>query len=171
MSLPPPLPAENPYAAPTAVVDDPATGELIPADRSARLAAAIVDGLLLFGPLMLLAVMGTPLGPGNDNELAIGLLALFGVGGLLAVLIINAVMLHKTGQTIGKRMLSIRIVLADGSPCSLLRVIFARWLPVTLMGLVPVVGYVIGFVDALLIFRDDRRCLHDQIAGTIVVRA
>ena len=37
--------------------------------------------------------------------------------------------------------------------------------------MVPFVGGLVSLVDALLIFRDDRRCLHDEIADTIVVTA
>jgi uncharacterized RDD family membrane protein YckC len=33
------------------------------------------------------------------------------------------------------------------------------------------IGWIFALVDALFIFREDRRCLHDFIAGTRVVRA
>jgi len=39
-----------------------------------------------------------------------------------------------------------------------------------LANLVPVVGALFGLIDCLLIFRQSRRCLHDQIADTIVIR-
>jgi uncharacterized RDD family membrane protein YckC len=68
-------------------------------------------------------------------------------------------------------MLGIRVVRRDGSHCGLARIFFARYLPVTLLGAVPFVGGLVSLVDALLIFRDDRRCLHDEIADTIVVKA
>ena len=58
---------------------------------------------------------------------------------------------------------------ADGTPVTLSRVIFLRWLPVVLLGMIPFVGRVVGLVDALLIFRTERRCLHDNIADTIVI--
>ena len=39
------------------------------------------------------------------------------------------------------------------------------------IALIPVVGWLYGLVDALMIFRDSRKCLHDNIADTIVVKA
>jgi len=37
--------------------------------------------------------------------------------------------------------------------------------------LVPGIGQIYSIVDALLIFRQSRKCLHDNIADTIVVKA
>jgi uncharacterized RDD family membrane protein YckC len=37
--------------------------------------------------------------------------------------------------------------------------------------LLPTVGPFAGLIDVLFIFLKDRRCLHDHIAGTVVVRA
>ena len=36
---------------------------------------------------------------------------------------------------------------------------------------IPVAGGIFALADLLFIFREDRRCLHDHIAGTRVVRA
>ena len=46
-----------------------------------------------------------------------------------------------------------------------------RYLPVQLAGAIPLVGPIIGLVNILMIFRGDRRCGHDLIAGTRVVKA
>jgi hypothetical protein len=37
------------------------------------------------------------------------------------------------------------------------------------VAMIPVVGGLISLVDIVLIFRRDRRCLHDHIAGTRVL--
>jgi uncharacterized RDD family membrane protein YckC len=172
MSVPPPLPAHDPYAAPTAVVAEVAQGDMVLADRGVRLAAAIVDGLIFFALLMAVAVL-IPLaveGKGGSETvaMAVGVAAMLG---FFAVLGVNMLWLHRHGQTIGKRLFGIRIVRGDGSHCALLRVIFARWLPVTLLGAIPLLGYIVTLVDPLLIFRSDYRCLHDIIADTLVVKA
>jgi uncharacterized RDD family membrane protein YckC len=174
MSLPPPLPAANPYAAPMARVDEYAPQELVLADRGTRLLAAIVDGLILGGIVILIAVLVpavTSTRNGAPNETAAALIGIIGGLAFLAVLIVNMVMLHRHGQTIAKRMFNIKILRADGTPCSLVRVIFARWLPVTLLGAIPLIGWIFSLLDPLLIFRTDQRCLHDLIAETIVVKA
>ena len=44
-----------------------------------------------------------------------------------------------------------------------------NWVP-KVMGAVPYLGMIFHLVDSLFIFREDRRCLHDRIAGTRVVR-
>ena len=172
MNQPPPLPEANPYAAPAARVIDPLqtdTQEL--ADRGTRLGAAIVDGmiyLVVIGlPVVVLPVM---FGRQQRDETA-GIVLAFVVGALfIGLLVVNGVMLHRHGQTIAKRLFKIKIVRGDGSRCGLTRVIFARWLPVALLGAIPFVGYIVSLLDPLLIFREDYRCLHDHIADTVVVK-
>jgi len=39
------------------------------------------------------------------------------------------------------------------------------------LGLIPVIGYIFGLVDSLLIFGEPRQCLHDKFADTIVIKA
>jgi len=172
MQQPPPLPTVNPYAAPTARVIDPLqTGTQELADRGIRLLAKIVDGLV-YGALFLLILVAAPLlVKSGGNSVAGPIIVIVAALGVIVLLIVNCVLLHRYGQTIAKRWFKIKIVRTDGSPCSLLRVIFARWLPVTLLGVIPLVGYIVSLLDPLLIFRDDYRCLHDQIADTVVVKA
>jgi uncharacterized RDD family membrane protein YckC len=173
MSVPPPLPAHDPYAAPTAVVADPVQGEIVLADRGVRLVAAIVDGLIYFALLMAVAVL-LPMaveGGGGGGETIAMVVGAAATLGFIAVAVVNILWLHRYGQTIGKRLLGIRIVRGDGSHCSVLRVIFARWLPVGLLGAIPLLGYIVTLVDPLMIFRSDYRCLHDLIADTLVVKA
>ena len=174
MSTPPPLPADNPYAAPLARVDDVLPAELTLADRGTRLGAALLDGLVglifLLPALVLIPFMER--GSGQEpNPVLAGAMGLLMVAGLIALLVVNLMWLHKYGQTIGKRILKIKVVRADGSHCALSRIVFARWLPVNLIAQVPLVGPIASLVDVLMIFREDRRCLHDLIADTIVVRA
>jgi uncharacterized RDD family membrane protein YckC len=45
-----------------------------------------------------------------------------------------------------------------------------RYLPVQLITNVPLAGPVLNLVNVLMIFRGDRRCGHDLIAGTRVVK-
>jgi uncharacterized RDD family membrane protein YckC len=165
---------ENPYAAPRAALPDELPRENELADRGTRLAAVLVDGLI-FGfsivpGIFVLAMLGPESQASEiDTALAVGLgLSLLLFGG---VVVANCVLLARGGQTIAKRMLGILVLRLDGSHCGLGRIFFARYLPVTLLGLIPLVGGLVSLVDALLIFRDDRRCLHDEIADTIVVRA
>jgi uncharacterized RDD family membrane protein YckC len=35
---------------------------------------------------------------------------------------------------------------------------------------IPVVNFILPLLDALFIFREDRRCIHDLIAGTKVIQ-
>lgn len=155
-------------------VDEAPSGDLVLADRGIRLLAAIVDGLTIgvigiIAAIMIPALQPRP-GAEPDQMMLILMGLVLGVG-LIAVIVINCLWLHRYGQTIGKRLLKIKIVRGDGNPCSLLRVIFARWLPVTALGSIPLIGGVISLVDVLLIFREDHRCLHDIIADTIVIKA
>jgi uncharacterized RDD family membrane protein YckC len=74
------------------------------------------------------------------------------------------VLSHGTGgRTLGKRLLGARVVGADGEPIGYLQALgrLAAWLfCALLLGL--------GFLGVA--FREDRRGLHDRLAGTRVVR-
>jgi len=164
------LDQDNPYSAPGARLLEMSQpqGEL--ADRATRLGANLLDGLFYLIAMIPLFIGAAASGPDGNGALmaaclTIGLLAL---GGLL---VWNLRLLHTDGQTVAKRLLGIRILRSDGSRCTLLRIFFARALPVSVLGAIPLVGPLISLTDALMIFRDNRRCLHDEIADTIVVKA
>jgi uncharacterized RDD family membrane protein YckC len=62
-------------------------------------------------------------------------------------------------------------VRTDGQPASPWQVIGLRYGTGFLATMIPFLGMFFGLADALLIFRRNRRCIHDLIAGTTVVTA
>ena len=175
--LPPPLPAANPYAAPDAyVADAPRGDELELAGRGTRLAAWFIDVLTWLGPIVFVGMIAAILVPTfaetmNNEDWVFGIMGFLALTVILVVVGINMTLLYRHGQTIGKRVMKIKILRVDGSRCALSRIIFARWLPMAVLGRIPFIGLLITVLDYLFIFRDDYRCLHDLIADTIVVKA
>jgi len=177
--------APNPYTPPRAVVDDhvDSPGELVEAGRGARFAAALIDGLapivVLVGILAAVALpayhnylqraKGQPVA--SESSSAVILVAALAGLAFLAFVTYSMTLVYRYGQTIGKRMMGIRVVRSDGSRVAFGRFIFLRWLPLFVVGLIPWIGYLAGLVDSLLIFRDSHQCLHDNIADTRVVTA
>jgi hypothetical protein len=116
-------PAFNPYAAPQANVVTPAMmPQLKLASRGVRLAAAIIDTIIIMVALIVPVVVGVVL-MGNAEKVggddvpvaAITFFALAGVA-MLVLLIWNAVWLSKYGQSIAKRMLKIKVVSPSRRP-------------------------------------------------------
>ncbi|MEO8857815.1 MAG: RDD family protein [Burkholderiaceae bacterium] len=167
----------NPYAAPTAEVDDVRAWDALDlenrkAGRGKRLGAVLLDGLINLiwaAPMVWGVSMVGAVQKGVKPATPMGGLILFGVLLLVTVFVINCVLLHRHGQTLGKRALDIAIVRTDGSRMGLLRYLFIRVLPVGVLGAIPYVGWLVSLADPLLIFGRDKRCLHDLIADTIVV--
>ncbi len=165
--------------------------EFMLAGRGTRLGAVLLDGLVNLvatGPglvwlvLTLVALSGQGALPNvesgsPDPETILNLVPQL-AGPLLAVLvpllvlvIMQVWLLTTRGQTLGKMWLKIRIVRTDGSPPGFVHAILLRSLVMQLIGMVPIVGGLVTVVDPLLIFREDRRCMHDLIAGTNVIKA
>jgi len=158
----------NPYAAPTARIEQHVeqTDSVVLASRGARLGAYLLNSTLFglcFGAFIYAAILGRA-------RTAEGL-ALLGAFIGVALIVVNLVMLHRSGQTIGKRIVGIKIVRSDGSRCGLGRLIALRFLVPVLISAIPKVGRFFGLIDALSIFNSERRCIHDYIADTIVVDA
>lgn len=144
------------------------------AGRMARLLATLIDGAIV-GVLAGIAggagAASAAMAANSDSgEVGVGAFILPGIMGLLilAVLIVQLVLLVKDGQTLGKKAMGIRIVSQKTGqnegfvPNVLLRAI--------VNGVLSGIPFY-SLVDILLIFRDDRRCLHDMLAGTVVVQA
>lgn len=89
------------------------------------------------------------------------------VPGLLQVL--QWTLLTLSGQTIGKKILMIRVVTDHGELPGFIRAVLIREWAHHLLCMVPWVGPWFRFLDPLFIFTDSRKCLHDYLAGTRVV--
>jgi uncharacterized RDD family membrane protein YckC len=160
---------ENPFAPPVAEVADVAAAGPVLGGRGARLGAALIDGLLLLG--MLLAINAVlPFGLLSQDESS-GQLLINGVAGFALFLVVHGWLLVKHGQTVGKKLLGLRIVRTDGSLASPARVLGLRYGVGWLLSALPVLGGFYALIDSLFIFRASRQCLHDTIADTIVVAA
>ncbi len=94
----------------------------------------------------------------------------------------QAYLIATTGQSLAKRFLKIKIVRDDGSPAGFVHGVLLRdgvLLVATLLAMgalggsqsAVLVGTIFGLADCLAIFGDDRRCVHDYLAGTKVVPA
>ena len=146
------------------------------ASREARLGGAILDSLVALAclaPGLVLVGLAGGFTDGDEVENP----ALFLAGGLwllaaFAVLVtVQCYLLTKHGQTIGKRLVKTRIVAVDdGRNPGFVRAVLLRTVLNGVIAAIPFVGNAYSIVDVLFIFRDDRRCLHDLIAGTKVVR-
>ena len=165
----------NPYTAPSGDLTTPiSSDEKILAGRGARLGAGIIDAIII-SCLTLLPIILFFGGWGNyaaaivDASILLRLVLL--AIGIAAYLLINGHLLAKNGQTIGKKLLGIKIVRTDGSAADFTRIVLRRVLPVQLIQLVPTVGSLLILVDVLFIFRESKKCLHDDIADTIVIKA
>lgn len=173
MQQPPQIPQapQNPYAAPQSnVADVQQAGELVLAGRGMRLAGAIIDQvimLVLIVPIMFasgfwkMAMSGQQ--PGFGWTLGMGIV------GFICFLLVNGYLLNQSGQTVGKKLLGMRIVDLNGNKPEFFRLVGLRYGIGALIAQIPAVNMVYGLVDALFIFREDHRCIHDLIAGTRVV--
>ena len=151
---------------------DEATSEL--ATRWLRLQGAIVDLVILTG-----IWLGTWIAIGNtlpeilelESKLTLTEALIWMGYDWVIYLVVNGYLLHTRGQTVGKLLAGTRIVGLDGQLLGLPRLFLLRVVPTGLLESIPVVGWVLFILGVLLIFRRDRRCLHDHIAGTKVIMA
>jgi uncharacterized RDD family membrane protein YckC len=86
-------------------------------------------------------------------------------------LLIHGRLLYTRGQTVGKYVVDTRIADLEGNVPGFGKLILLRYVAFGLFSQIPFVGWLVGLVNVLFIFREDRRCLHDHLAGTRVVEA
>ena len=161
------------YAPPQAHVEDvaaPEEGQAL-ATRMQRFWASMIDLVAILAVAWLLSLV-TPWNPWARG--ADGLWTPDVVNpavSFLVFLVVQGWLLVQRGQTVGKAAMGLRIVRSDGTRASAVQLLLVRYGVGYATTIVMPVGQVYGLVDVLLIFRASRRCLHDLLADTIVVKA
>jgi len=137
-----------------------------------RAVALMVDNLLLSLPLIIgvivLLVGNTLTAQQLSEEAAGGIFAvqiLVSVGFLFLGIVYEGVMLSRRGQTVGKKMLGIKVVTPEGNDLTTKQA-WMRSVVRNAFGLLSC----LGFIDYLVAFGRERTCIHDQVAQTRVVR-
>ena len=172
----------NPYTPPEAEMEQSPGNFGSPlnlAGRGARLGASLLDmlvALVVVVPALFidwLPSVDTPFS--SDSAMVFGesMIIIILMLVMLALLIIYAAVqiyfLWKNGQTIGKKILGIKVVRRSGERASLPRLIFLRHMLFSAISRIPYLGNIFFLVDCLLIFRQNKACLHDDAADTMVV--
>jgi uncharacterized RDD family membrane protein YckC len=127
-----------------------------------RLVAQIIDGIIVAIPG---AIILSILSSSSSNMLNHILMMLISYGLLIGI---NWNFLQN-GQTIGKKLLGIKIVRKDGSLADRHHILTKRIAPVGIAAVVPYIGPLALILDALCIFRPGFNTLHDDYADTKVI--
>jgi uncharacterized RDD family membrane protein YckC len=128
-----------------------------------RIVANVIDGTLLMAVALLLSALFGDLSVESMSEsdgLQVGVWAL---GVAYQVLLIA-----QTGQTIGKRLMSIQAVDASSGDVPTLNQSVRRAAP-QIGAQIPFVGFLAGLLPVPALWHPRRQGLHDRFANTIVV--
>ena len=177
------------YAPPQSVVADVSSSDVAfeKATRLSRLGAVIIDGLIFSIPFipLYITMFSAPFHSRTNPQLFMSAwfasMAAAGISlyltGLfyIALTVITIMLVQRNAQTIGKKLVGIKVARKDGSRASLARIFLLRNVVNGLVGMVllvvPFIGGFYSIIDSLMIFGEQRRCIHDYIADTIVIRA
>ena len=139
------------------------------ASRWIRLWASIIDAIILM--LITIPILYFT---GGVEQIRDGIeptflySSLIGLAGLLGFYLINIKLLLTKGQTVGKKVLDIKIVdLNDNLPKKIH--LFRRYFIYFIPTYIPVIGAWLSIIDLLFIFGKEKRCVHDLIGKTKVV--
>jgi uncharacterized RDD family membrane protein YckC len=148
------------------------------ASRLNRLVAVVVDALLITVPASLLmlpfmfelmATVAKESEPSLKQILKVQLWSsLLGLGVVAVAIVYEALMVRHRGQTLGKMLMGVRVVTADGRHPTLGQC-WARAAVRGFLKSIPLVGYPVNYLPAF--FTTERTCLHDMAARTRVVVA
>lgn len=107
----------------------------------------------------------------GDQEYIKALFLVIILSSCLIYFIVNGFLLYKNGQTVGKKLIGIKITDLKGKIPPLTKSYLLRFLLPSLICSMPVLGIFLWFADMLFIFGKSKRCLHDYIAETKVMFA
>lgn len=176
-----PLPAANNSPAQTIQTTEPASNAKTSQSQSntnltveyagflTRFIAAIIDGIILtiaMGPIFFILIVSSGAlsrEPGADPP---GILSFLFYPIMLIILVLYWIVLqHKIGQTLGKKIMKIKVVDSEGSNASIKDLAMREILGKFVSGIIPLyIGHI------MVIFTARKQALHDKIAGTYVIK-
>jgi len=161
------------------VLSGATSGRLMYASFWQRFGALFIDSLvqgcissIFMLPLVAVLIgMGVFSGLEKQKEPPPELVGMFGLMYVVAIgislvipVVYEAIMLQKKGgQTLGKMALGIKVVTADGNEISAKQ----AWGRAAMRS---AIGFFCAVVDVPVFFDEEKKCLHDMVAGTRVVR-
>src|SRR5215217_6345994 len=147
------------------------------ASWGSRVAATLIDWLILLVPAILLAIIVVAIAAGSDTGAIVT-----GILGFLAYLVVAFIYAPilmaregpNNGRTWGKQIIGVRVVRDNGQAMSFgwaaLREIAVKGLAVTIASsIIPIIPWFLDYFWPL--WDDENRALHDIICSTHVVRA
>lgn len=142
------------------------------AKPSTRVAAHLIDsGTFLFAVLLVLgAFVLLSLGIESIGRMPYETGMALAMLGMVPVSVIQLMLVHQNGQSIGKRVMNLRVVMLNGERVGVWRVLFLRNLAPLLLGSIPFIGFVFRIANVAALFSDGNRAIHDRFAGTKVIR-
>jgi uncharacterized RDD family membrane protein YckC len=142
-----------------------ATQDVALAGWWSRVGAALIDGIILVIPFIIVAIVGAVVG---SNGLIFFGYALFFLAALVYAPYLMAREGSDNGQTFGKSAVGIRVVREDGQPMDFSKGVVRDFVGKSILGIIPFYS----LVDALLpLFGDGNQALHDKLGSTTVRRA
>lgn len=147
-----------------------------------RIAAVLINSLitmLLYAPMIVAAITMGRQGEAVGNSSLIWM----GISGLLLLAwgIYQAVLMSQTGQSLGKKLMGIKVVTLEGDNPGFVGTVLMREIVyniiLSVLGMIPFLGVLISLGAAIallvMIFLDsnNRRTLQDMLAKTLVVKA
>jgi len=153
--------------------------KLLLATRAKRFLGSLIDAAVVAIPIVIIviAAMIAAIRAGQIDPEQITLVqqtvigVVFFIAYWLLFLLLNGYILFTRGQTIGKVLMSTRIVNLSGNIPSFGKLVVLRYLIPGFAMEIPCIGTVFWLIDCLFIFGQERRCVHDYIAGTKVINA
>ena len=169
-----------PLAAPVAAAAIP-TGPVL-ASRGMRLLAAFIDGVLewicwLPATVATMRVFAEQIQDGRQPSFSSIMRVaeasfVHAVPWLAVLAIVQCTLIGTRGQSVGKLLCGLRIVrYRDAAPAGFLNGVLLRSVIPTAIDQVPVLGKLFWIVDSCFIFGEEKRCIHDYIGDTKVVKA
>lgn len=146
------------------------------ASLGSRLWGAIVDSILMVIVIIAAGVLGEGAAffegiADQPTDHSTKTWVSFGIGFMLFQAL-QGYLITKNGQSIGKIVAKTRIYSEKtGEQAGFMDGFLIRNLVTFLPSYIPFVGDFLSLVDTCFIFRPDRRCIHDLVAGTVVLEA